>query len=156
MISGATGALAVVMVSLVTSHGLQYLFSAVILMGIIQIIMGSLKLGKFIRLVPEPVILGFVNGLAIVIFLAQVGQLKTADASGAMVWMQGSELWIMLGLILVTMLIIYFLPKLTKAIPSSLAGILVVSLAVILFKIPTKSVGDLASIKGGTPCFQLS
>jgi SulP family sulfate permease len=155
MISGATGALAVVMVSLVTSHGVQYLFAAIVLMGIIQIIMGAMKLGKFIRLVPEPVILGFVNGLAIVIFLAQVGQLKVADQSGAMVWMQGSELGIMLGLILVTMAIIYFLPKLTKAIPSSLAGILVVSAAVILFDIPTKSVGDLASIKGGFPAFNI-
>lgn len=155
MISGATGALAVVMVSLVTQHGVQYLFATVVLMGIIQITMGLMKLGKFIRLVPEPVILGFVNGLAIVIFLAQLTQLKTSDASGALVWMQGSELGIMVGLILVTMAIIYLLPKLTKSFPSSLAAILFVSAIVILLDIPTKSVGDLASIKGGFPVFSL-
>lgn len=151
MISGATGALAVVIVSLVTTHGIEYLFSAVILMGILQVIMGLLKLGKFIRLVPEPVILGFVNGLAIVIFLAQVSQLKVPLSDGTLVWMQGSELFIMLGLILVTMAIIYFLPKLTKVIPSSLAAIVSISALVIVFDIPTKSVGDLASIKGGFP-----
>lgn len=155
MISGATGALAVVMVSLVTQHGVEYLFLAVILMGILQILMGLMKLGKFIRLVPEPVILGFVNGLAIVIFLAQLAQLKTTGADGALVWMQGSELGIMVGLILVTMGIIFFLPKLTKAIPSSLAAILVVSAIVIAFDVPTKSVGDLASIKGGFPQFKI-
>lgn len=155
MISGATGALAVVMVSLVTQHGVEYLFSAVVLMGIIQIIMGALKLGKFIRLVPEPVILGFVNGLAIVIFLAQLTQLKTKDPSGALVWMQGGDLGIMVGLILVTMAIIFFLPKLTKAFPSSLAAILTVSAIVIFFDIPTKSVGDLASISGGFPKFSV-
>lgn len=154
MISGATGALAVVMVSLVTSHGVEYLFSAVILMGIIQVVMGLLKLGKFIRLVPEPVILGFVNGLAIVIFLAQLTQLKTPNAEGVMVWMQGSELAIMLGLIVLTMGIIFFLPKLTKAFPSSLAAILFVSGMVIFLDVPTKTVGDLASIKGGFPEFR--
>jgi SulP family sulfate permease len=155
MISGATGALAVVMVSLVTTHGVQYLFSAVILMGIIQVIMGLMRLGKFIRLVPEPVILGFVNGLAIVIFLAQLGQLKITNAEGVLDWMPTGELSLMIGLILLTMSIIYFLPKLTKAFPSSLAAILTVSGIVIFLDIPTKSVGDLASIKGGFPAFAL-
>lgn len=155
MISGATGALAVVMVSLVSNHGVEYLFATVVLMGIIQVVMGLLKLGKFIRLVPEPVILGFVNGLAIVIFLAQLNQLKVTNTAGELVWMQGSELLIMIGLILLTMAIITFLPKLTKAIPSSLAGILTVSFLVIFVDIPTKSVGDLASIKGGFPQFSI-
>jgi len=155
MISGATGALAVVMVSLVAAHGIQYLFSAIILMGILQVCAGLLKLGKLIRLVPEPVILGFVNGLAIVIFLAQLGQLKTPDANQTLVWMQGSEMGIMLGLILLTMGIIYFLPKLTKAIPSPLAAILTISMIVIFFDVPTKSVGDLANIKGGLPQFKI-
>ncbi len=152
MISGATGALAVVMVSLVASHGVEYLFSAVILMGILQVLMGLLKLGKFIRLVPEPVILGFVNGLAIVIFLAQLSQLKTPDTGE---WITGIPLFIMLGLIGLTMAIIILLPKITKAFPSSLAAILVVSGVSILFDLPTKSVGDLASIKGGFPIFSI-
>ena len=121
MISGATGALAVVMVSLVSSHGVQYLFAAVILMGIIQMCMGWLRLGKFIRLVPEPVIYGFVNGLAIVIFLAQFGQFKVPGPDGeGLQWLTGGAMALMLGLIAVTMLIIYLFPKLTKAIPSSL------------------------------------
>ena len=156
MISGATGALAVVMVSLVVNHGVQYLFATVTLMGIIQVIMGLMKLGKFIRLVPQPVILGFVNGLAIVIFLAQVSQLKSFNPlSGRMSWMQGSELYIMLGLIAFTVGIIALFPKLTRSVPASLVGIILTSGLVILFEIPTKTVGDLASIKGGFPLFQL-
>jgi len=155
MISGATGALAVVMVSLVTNHGIQYLFATVVLMGLIQIIIGWLKLGKFIRLVPHPVIYGFVNGLAIVIFLAQFGQFKTPDATGAMQWISGSELYLMCGLIAITMLIIYFFPKLTKSIPSSLVAILFISGIVIFMDLPTKSVGDLASIKGSFPAFSI-
>ena len=153
MISGATGALAVVMVTLVKNHGVEYLFATVIVMGVIQTIMGLLKLGKFIRLVPEPVIYGFVNGLAIVIFMAQLGQFQITNSSGLQEWISGSELYLMLSLVLVTMLIIYFLPKFTKAIPSSLAAILSVSAIVIFLDLPTKSVGDLASIKGGFPIF---
>ncbi len=152
MISGATGALAVVMVSLVANHGVQYLFTAVILMGILQVIMGVLKLGKFIRMVPEAVILGFVNGLAIVIFLAQLGQFKS-PVTGA--WLDSTSLAIMGGLIAITMAIIYFLPKFTKAFPSSLAAIITVSGIAIFFDIPTKSVGDLANIKGGLPIFNI-
>jgi SulP family sulfate permease len=155
MISGATGAIAVVTVSLVISHGVEYLFAAVVLMGLIQVLIGLLKLGKFIRLVPHPVIFGFVNGLAIVIFMAQLDQLKITDASGNTSWMTGSALWIMLGFILLTMAIIHFLPKLTKAIPSSLAAILIVSCVIIGFGIQTKSVGDIASIAGGLPEFHL-
>lgn len=156
MISGATGALAVVMVSLVAKHGVEYLFASVVLMGAFQIIFGWLKLGKFIRLVPEPVIYGFVNGLAIVIFIAQFGQFKTPSLNGAgMEWISGSALYLMLALVGVTMLIIHFFPRITRSIPSSLVGILVISGIVILFGLPTKSVGDLASIKGGLPLFHI-
>lgn len=164
MISGATGALAVVMVTLVMDHGVEYLFATVILMGIIQITAGFLRLGKFIRIVPYPVMLGFVNGLAIVIFLAQLGQFKVPDAQGALIWMQGSQLWVMLGLVALTMAIIHFLPKVTTAVPSSLAAIVVVTLIVIFFELDTRTVvdfvatmtGDLnASIAGGLPDFSI-
>lgn len=151
MISGATGALAVVMVSLVVEHGVQYLFAAVILMGIFQIIFGVFKLGKFIRLVPHPVFLGFVNGLAIVIFLAQLEHFKVDDGS----WIAGDALTIMLGLILLTMAIIQFLPKLTNVIPSTLAAIIIGSVIAIVFNLDTKTVGDMASISGTLPTFAL-
>lgn len=155
MISGATGALAVVMVSLVTQHGIEYLFATVVLMGILQILFGVLKLGKFIRLVPEPVIYGFVNGLAIVIFLAQFGHFKEKSSAGELNWLSGYALYSMLAVILLTMAVIYFLPKLTKAFPAPLAGILVATAVVLGFGIDTKSVGDLASIKGGFPSFHI-
>ena len=155
MISGATGAIAVVVVSLVLRHGVEYLFAAVVLMGIIQIVIGILKMGKFIRLVPQPVIYGFLNGLALVIFLAQITQFKVIDASGAEQWMQGQQLYIMVGFVLLTMAIIHFLPKITKAFPSSLAAILLVSFVIIIGNIPTKTVGDIASISGGLPSFHL-
>jgi len=147
MISGATGAIAVVIISLVAEHGVAYLFPTVVLMGLIQICCGALKLGRFVRLIPYPVMLGFVNGLAIVIFWAQRSSFQTVDGS----WMQGSTLWIMLGLAALTMLIIHFLPKFTKAIPSTLAGILVVSLLVIFTGLDTVTVGDKADIKGSLP-----
>ena len=130
MISGATGALAVVMVSLVAEHGVEYLFFAVILMGLIQIAAGVLKLGKFIRIVPYPVMLGFVNGLAIVIFLAQLRQFGESGEPGWLTgtfmqdsiidvaWLQGSDLHLLLGLVLMTMLIIYYLPRFTTALPA--------------------------------------
>ena len=127
MISGATGAMAVVMVALVATHGVQYLFAAVLLAGVLQILAGVFKLGKFIRLVPYPVMLGFVNGLAIVIFLAQLGQFKILDGLGNQVWMQGEMLYLMLGLTLLTMAIIFFLPKLTTAVPASLVAIITVT-----------------------------
>lgn len=164
MISGATGALAVVMVSLVAEHGVEYLFAAVVLMGFFQIMAGVFRLGKFIRMVPHPVMLGFVNGLAIVIFLAQLGQFKWKDESGEMVWMSGEPLMIMAGLIALTMAIIFFLPKLTKAIPSSLAAIVTVTLLVIFMDLDTRTVQNvladmtndpLASIAGGFPEFHI-
>lgn len=155
MISGATGALAVVMVALVVEHGVEYLFATVVLMGLLQILFGLFKLGKFIRMVPYPVMLGFVNGLAIVIFLAQLGHFKTPGPDGTATWMTGAPLFTMLGLIALTMAIIYLLPRLTKAVPSSLAGIVAVSLLVIYTGIDTKTVGDMASIEGGLPAFHL-
>jgi SulP family sulfate permease len=155
MISGATGALAVVMVALVVQHGVEYLFATVVLMGLLQILFAVAKLGKFIRMVPHPVMLGFVNGLAIVIFLAQFGHFKTVAADGTSVWISGSPLYMMFGLIAVTIAIIYLLPKVTKAIPSTLAAIMAVSFAVMFFNIDTKTVGDLGSISGGLPSFHL-
>ncbi|WP_100643784.1 SulP family inorganic anion transporter [Alteromonas facilis] len=142
MISGATGAMAVVMVALVAQHGIQYLFAAVILAGILQILAGVFKLGKFIRLVPYPVMLGFVNGLAIVIFLAQMGQFKILGSDGVMQWMQGEMLYIMLGLVAVTMTIIYVLPKITTAIPASLAAIITVTLIVHGLDVEARTVID--------------
>ncbi len=154
MISGATGAMAVVMVSLVAEHGVEYLFAAVVLAGCMQILAGILKLGKYIRIVPHPVMLGFVNGLAIVIFLAQLQHFQIATTEGQS-WVQGNALLIMFGLVGLTMAIIHFLPKLTKAVPSSLVAIVVVSCLVIFGGIDTKTVGDLASIEGGLPQFHI-
>ncbi|NQZ81851.1 MAG: SulP family inorganic anion transporter [Colwellia sp.] len=155
MISGATGAMAVVMVSLVAIHGVEYLFATVVLTGLLQIVFGLFKLGKFIRLVPHPVMLGFVNGLAIVIFLAQLGQFKTPNAAGELEWMQSTPLLTMAGLIILTMAIIHFLPKLTTAIPSTLVAIVAVSLLVFGINLDTKLVGDIASIAGGLPTFSI-
>lgn len=156
MISGATGAVAVVIVSLAISHGVEYVFAAVVLAGVIQIVTGLLRLGKFIRLVPQPVMFGFVNGLAIVIFLAQLDQFKVENiTSGQLEWMTGTPLLMMLGLVLLTILIIWLLPKLTKLIPSSLAAILIISAIVIGFDLDTKTVGDIASISGGFPPFHI-
>jgi SulP family sulfate permease len=164
MISGATGAMAVVMVSLVAIYGVEYLFATVVLTGILQIIAGILKLGKFIRLVPHPVMLGFVNGLAIVIFLAQLGQFKMTNSAGELEWLQGSPMMIMVGLILLTMAIIHFLPKLTKAVPSSLVAIVVVTVLVQSLGLDTRTVVDFlrdmtndpaASIAGGLPTFSI-
>ncbi|PKP18624.1 MAG: sodium-independent anion transporter [Bacteroidetes bacterium HGW-Bacteroidetes-23] len=151
MISGATGAVAVVVVTLAQSHGVEYIFATVILAGIIQMAAGFLKLGKLIRLVPHPVIFGFVNGLAIIIFMSQLDQFK--DVSGN--WLTGGNLYLLLGLVLLTMLIIWGLPKLTKAIPASLTAILVVFGLVYFLKLDTKTVGDIASIKGGFPPFHI-
>ncbi|TAA48064.1 SulP family inorganic anion transporter [Corallincola spongiicola] len=168
MISGATGALAVVMVALVAEAtrrygadaGVQYLFASVVLMGFIQITAGALKLGKFIRMVPTPVMLGFVNGLAIVIFLAQLPQLQSFTPEGKWGWLSGDwlsgmQLVLMLGAVGVTMAITHFLPRFTKAIPSALVAIVTVSVVVLMFDLDTKRVGDLASIAGELPSFAL-
>lgn len=151
MISGATGAVAVVLVALVKSHGVEYIFATVILAGIIQITAGLLRLGKLIRLVPQPVIFGFVNGLAIIIFMSQLAQFK--DVNGQ--WLSGNTLYVWLALVILTMLIIYGLPKITKVIPASLASILTIFGLVTFFNIDTKTVGDIASIQGSFPPFHL-
>lgn len=155
MISGATGALAVVMVSLVMDHGAEYLFATVVLMGVLQLIAGALKLGKFIRMVPESVMLGFVNGLAIVIGISQLSQFKIADETGNMVWISGDVLIYSIVFVLLTMFIIWFLPKLTKIVPSTLAAILFTTILVTALNIDIPSVGDLASVKGGLPEFSI-
>ncbi len=151
MISGATGAVAVVLVNLVKDYTIEYVYLAVILAGIIQLIAGLLRLGKLMRLVPHPVIFGFVNGLAIIIFSSQIAQFKTSSGQ----WMNGSSLGIFSALVVLTMIIIWGLPKLSKAIPSSLVAILVVFGIVTAFDFDTKTVGDLASISGSFPPFHL-
>lgn len=165
MISGATGALAVVMVALVAQHGVEYLFATVVLMGVLQLIAGAFRLGKFIRLVPHPVMLGFVNGLAIVIFLAQLSQFQVPGSAehtgsghgigGSGEWMTGLPLIMMLALTALTMAIIWGTPKITKAIPAPLAGIAIVAALVIGLGLDVPRVGDLASIKGGLPSLHL-
>lgn len=171
MISGATGALAVVMVSLVAQGnamgapsenlGLYYLFLTVILMGFIQILAGVFKLGKFVRLIPHPVMMGFVNGLAIVIFLSQLGMFKTSSEDG-LVWMQGQDLWTMVGLVALTMAIMFGLPKLTKKLPEALIAILVVSMLVIFGNFDVATVGSFIrdgggeGLKGGLPQLQIA
>lgn len=167
MISGATGALAVVMVALVADHGVEYLFATVILMGFLQIGAGVFKLGKFIRLVPHPVMLGFVNGLAIVIFMAQLSQFQSeppvripGEHYGPFhiltgTWLEGMQLYMMLGLVALTMFLIWATPKITNAVPAPLVGIGIVAALVIGFNIDVQTVGDLASIKGGLPQFHI-
>ncbi|MEM9810674.1 MAG: SulP family inorganic anion transporter [Pseudomonadota bacterium] len=155
MISGATGALAVVMVDLVGEHGVEYLFATVVLMGIIQVTAGLLRWGKFIRMVPYPVMLGFVNGLAIVIGLAQLEQFRVPTSDGGHAFMQGAQLALTLALVALTMVIIWGLPRLTKIIPAPLAAIGLVAALVIGFDMDVPRVGDLASIEGGFPAFHL-
>ena len=171
MISGATGAMAVVMVALVAVYGIQYLFAAIILTGIIQIIIGIARLGKLINIVPSSVMIGFVNGLAIVIFLSQIGQFKDpnftshSDSNHAAYnvlfnggWLESNQLFLMIILTLFTMGIIFFVPKLPKIgklIPSPLISILILSFLVITLKIDTPTVGDLASVSGGLPEFSI-
>ncbi|MBI9106881.1 MAG: SulP family inorganic anion transporter [Spirochaetales bacterium] len=166
MISGATGAVAVVLAALVVSHGVEYLFAAVVIMGILQLLAGLLKLGKFVRFIPHPVMLGFVNGLAIVIFIAQLGQFKNGAGKNA-AWMSGPELYLMIALVLLTMAIIAFLPRLTKAVPASLVAIVVTTaLAFVLRRadiVHLRTVIDfvkmldptITSLKGGLPSFHI-
>lgn len=166
MISGATGAIAVVLAGLVVAHGIDHLFAAVVLMGVIQILAGLLRLGKFVRFIPHPVMLGFVNGLAIVIFLAQLGQFKNGTGESA-TWMTGIDLYAMLGLVGLTMAICFFLPKITKAVPASLVAIFVVTGLAALLQARdlhhSRTVLDfvqmldpnIETLKGGFPSFQM-
>jgi len=173
MISGATGAMAVVMVFLIQKGnqvgdalsvpienlGLQWLFITLLIVGAIQISAGIFKLGKFVRLIPHPVMMGFVNGLAIVIFLSQLGLFKE-NINGEMQWMSGDNLWMMLGLVCLTMAIMYGLPKLTKKIPAALIAIVVVAAIVIFGNIEVSTVGSFIKdgggegLQGGLPSFQ--
>ncbi len=154
MVSGGAGATVIVLIALMNSHGLEYVFAAVALAGVLQILVGFFKWGKFIRLVPQPVMYGFVNGLAVVIFMSQLKQFKTV-VNGEAVWLSGSPMFIMLGLVALTIAIVILFPKITKAIPASLVAIIVVFGLVLGFGIETKTVVDIASISGGFPSFHL-
>ena len=154
MISGGAGATVIVLIALMKSHGLDYVFAAVALAGVLQIIVGVFRLGKFIRLVPHPVMFGFVNGLAIIIFMSQIEQFKKL-VNGELVWLTDTPLYIMIGLVALTIGIVVVLPKITKAVPASLVAIIVVFLLVFFFGIETKTVKDIASVSGGFPPFHI-
>ncbi len=154
LISGGAGATVVVLVALMKSHGIEYVFAAVALAGVIQILVGIFKLGKFIRLVPQPVMYGFVNGLAVIIFMAQLEQFKTV-VNGQVSWLVGTPLLIMAGLVALTVAIVMIFPRITKAVPPSLVAIIVVFIIVLVFNIPTKTVKDIATVSGGFPPFHI-
>lgn len=154
MVSGGAGSTVIVLIALMKLHGLEYVFAAVAIAGILQIIIGVFKLGKFIRLVPQSVMYGFVNGLAVVIFMAQIHQFKMGEGAAA-TWMTGIHLYTMIGLVLLTIAIVVFLPKVTKIIPPALAAIMVVFALVFFFHIDTKTVKDIASVSGNLPPFHI-
>ncbi len=154
LVSGGAGATAVVLIALMKSHGIEYVFAAVALAGVVQIAVGVFKLGKFIRLVPQSVMYGFVNGLAIIIFMAQVRQFKTVS-NGQEAWLSGTPLLIMGALVALTIAIILVLPRITKAVPPSLVAIIVVFILVLVFRIDTKTVKDIAAVSGGFPPFHI-
>jgi len=154
LVSGGAGATVIVLIALMKSQGIEYVFAAVALAGVIQIIVGLFKLGKFVRLVPQPVMFGFVNGLAVIIFMSQLEQFKTL-VNGRVEWLSGTPLYTMLALVLLTVAIVVILPKITKAIPSSLVAIIVVFLVVLCFGIDTKLVKNIASVNGGFPPFHI-
>ncbi|PTQ99394.1 SulP family sulfate permease [Mucilaginibacter yixingensis] len=154
LVSGGAGATVVVLIALMKSHGLDYVFAAVALAGVVQIAIGVFKLGKFIRLVPQPVMYGFVNGLAVIIFMAQLQQFKTV-VNGHEVWLSGTPLYIMGGLVALTIAIILILPRITKAVPPSLVAIIVVFVLVLCFGIHAKTVKDIAAVSGGFPPFHI-
>lgn len=150
MISGAAGSMAVVIVALVVQHGVQYLLATVLLGGALMMLFGALRLGKLVRMVPYPVMLGFVNGLAIVIALSQLEHFRVGET-----WLSGAALYWMLGLVALTMAVVWLLPKLTRAVPPALVAILGVGLLVYLLELPTRTLGDMANIAGGLPQFAL-
>ena len=154
MVSGGAGATVIVLIALMKSNGLEYVFAAVALAGVLQILVGIFKLGKFIRLVPQPVMFGFVNGLAVIIFMSQLEQFKKI-VNGQSEWLSGSPLIIMASLVALTIGIVVFLPKFTNAIPASLVAILVVFALVFFFGIDTKTVKNIASVSGGFPPFHI-
>ncbi|MFZ4931181.1 SulP family inorganic anion transporter [Chryseobacterium sp. Mn2064] len=154
MVSGGAGATIVVLIALIQSHGVEYLFATVVLAGILQMLVGVFKLGKFVRLIPQPVMYGFLNGLAVIIFMAQIEQFKITE-NGSVSWLQGVPLYIMAGLTALTIAVVYFFPKITKAVPASLAAIIVVFAVVLGLNIPTKTVADIAHISGSLPSFHI-
>jgi len=154
MVSGGAGSTIVVLMALAATHGVQYLLAAVILGGLLQMLVGIFKLGKFVRLIPQPVMYGFLNGLAIIIFMAQVEQFKVVQ-QGVTSWMSGTTLLIMAGLTLLTIAVVVLLPRLTKAVPASLVAIIVTFALVYFLHIPTKKVIDIASVSGSLPSFKL-
>jgi sulfate permease, SulP family len=154
LVSGGAGATVITLIALMTSNGIEYVFAAVALAGVFQILVGVFKLGKFIRLVPQPVMYGFVNGLAVVIFMSQLEQFKTI-VNGQSAWLTGSPLYIMLGLVALTIAVVIGFPKITKAVPASLVAIIVVFAVVLIFGIETKTVEDIASVQGGFPPFHI-
>ena len=155
MVSGGAGATIVVLIALIKTHGVEYLFATVALAGIFQLLVGVLKLGKFVRLIPQPVMYGFLNGLAVIIFMAQIEQFKITDVNGAVSWLQGNPLYIMAGLTALTIAIVYFFPKITKVVPASLVAIVIVFGVVVGFGIHTKTVADIAHISGNLPSFHV-
>lgn len=155
MVSGGAGATIVVLIALIATHGVEYLLATVILAGVIQILVGVFKLGKFVRLIPQPVMYGFLNGLAIVIFMAQLKQFKIVEQGGVESWMSGHSLYVMGGLTLLTIGIVLLFPKLTKAIPASLVAIITVTCLVYFWGIETKKVVDIASVSGSLPSFHI-
>lgn len=154
LVSGGAGATVIVLIALMKTQGIEYVFAAVALAGLIQILVGLFRLGKFVRLVPQPVMFGFVNGLAVIIFMSQLEQFKTL-VNGKAQWLSGSPLYVMIGLVLLTVTIVVILPKITKAVPSSLVAIIVVFLIVLGFGIDTKLVRNIASVAGGFPPFHI-
>ncbi|GAB3799807.1 SulP family inorganic anion transporter [Virgibacillus kimchii] len=142
MISAATGAMALLMVNLVADHGLQYLLAATILTGIIQIIFGIFKLARVMKFVPRSVMVGFVNALAIMIFVAQIPHFQ-------------GEGWVMYGLVALTLAIIYIMPRFTKAVPSTLIAIVAVTALAVFGNIQVGTVGDMGSITQQLPVFML-
>ena len=154
LISGGAGATVIVLIALMKTHGLEYVFAAVALAGVIQILVGVFRLGKFVRLVPQPVMFGFVNGLAVIIFTAQLEQFKTV-INGEQTWLSGQELWTMLGLVALTIAVILVFPRITKVVPPSLVAIIVIFFIVLGFNIDTKTVKDIASVSGGFPPFHI-
>lgn len=154
LISGGAGATVIVLIALMKTQGIEYVFAAVAVAGLIQILVGLFKLGKFVRLVPQPVMFGFVNGLAVIIFMSQLEQFKTL-VNGKVEWLSGIPLYTMLALVLLTVAIVLVWPKITKAVPASLVAIIVVFLLVLGFGIDTKLVKNIATVAGGFPSFHI-
>lgn len=154
MVSGGAGATIVVLIALIASHGVEYLFAAVALAGLIQVLVGVFRLGKFVRLIPQPVMYGFLNGLAVIIFMAQLNQFKILD-NGVLTWMSGTSLFIMASLTALTIAIVLIFPKISKAVPASLVAIIIVFAIVYFGDINTKKVMDIANVSGSLPIFHI-